>query len=585
MDNKGVASVLREIGDLLDIRGENTFRIRSYRMGADSVEAHSQDVAAMVRRGDDLRAIEGVGEGIAAKIREIVETGDCDYHRKLLSEIPGGLLELLEIPGLGPKGVSLVWTKLGVTSPADLETAIGDGRFRTLPGMKEKKEARILKGLLDLRKKQGRFLLPVADEATVVLSAYLKAHGAERVEAAGSCRRRRETIGDLDLIVVGGDRKALADAFVAHPDVREILGHGEAKSSAVLTSGLQVDMRPFSAADVGAALQYFTGSKAHNVALRERAQRRGLKLNEYGVFRVDDGTRIAGATEEDVYASLGLAFVPPELREDRGEIGQAEAGPLPRLVETRDLQGDLHSHTTESDGRDSLESMVEAARKAGLRYLAVTDHSRAIPSPTQGTGMDERRCLAHIARIRDHQRRLDGFTLLAGIEVDILPDGKLDMDEEVLAQLDLVVGSLHSRLNMEAAEMTDRVLRALDHPRLHVWGHPLARLILKRDPVSLDVERVLEMAARRGVALEVNGQPDRLDLPDTWIRAARLCGARFVISSDSHSVQQFGNLRYGAGQARRGGLTPSEVLNTKSAPELVASLRQPRAIDPPAAAP
>ncbi len=585
MDNKRVAGVLREIGDLLDIKGENSFRIRSYRMGADSVEAHSQDVAGMVRRGENLRTIEGVGEGIAAKIREIVETGDCDYHRKLLDEVPGGLLDLLEIPGLGPKGVNLVWTKLGVASPADLETAIGDGRFRTLPGMKEKKEARILKGLQGLRQKQGRFLLPVADEATALFSAYLRKHGAERVEAAGSCRRRRETIGDLDLIVVGGDPKALAEAFVAHPDVKEVLGHGEAKSSAVLASGLQVDMRPFSSANLGAALQYFTGSKAHNVALRERAQRRGLKLNEYGVFRTEDGSKIAGTTEEEVYGSLGLAFIPPELREDRGEITQAEEGPLPRLVETGDIQGDLHSHTTESDGRDSLEAMVQAAQRAGLRYLAVTDHSRAIPSPTHGTGMDEKRCLAHSARIRDFDRRLEGFTLLAGIEVDILPDGRLDMDEEVLAQLDLVVGSLHSRLNMEAAEMTERVLRALDNPRLHVWGHPLARLILKREPVALDVERVLEAAMQRGVALEINGQPDRLDLPDTWIRAARQMGARFVISSDSHSVQQFGNLRYGAGQARRGGLTPAEVLNTRSAHDLVTSLRRPREIDPSAAAP
>jgi len=585
VDNKGLARVLREIGDLLDIKGENSFRIRSYRMGADSVEAHSQDVAALVGRGEDLRTIEGVGEGIAAKIREIVETGDCDYHRKLLDEVPGGLLLLLEIPGLGPKGVNLVWTKLGVASPLDLEAAIADGRFRTLPGMKEKKEARIRKGLQELRQKQGRFLLPVADEATAVLSAYLRRHGAHRIEAAGSSRRRRETIGDLDLIVVGDDPKALADAFVTHPEVKEVLGHGEAKSSAVFASGLQVDLRPFSLEDLGAALQYFTGSKAHNVALRERAQRRGFKLNEYGVFRIEDGVKVAGATEEEVYGSLGLAFIPPELREDRGEIDEAERGPLPRLVETADLQGDLHSHTTESDGRDSLEAMVEAARKAGLRYLAVTDHSRAIPSPTHGTGMDEKRCLAHLARIRRLQARLDDFTLLAGIEVDILPDGRLDMDDEVLAQLDLVVGSLHSRLTMEAAEMTDRVLRALDNPRLHVWGHPMARLILKRDPVSIDVERVLRRAAERGVAFEVNGQPDRLDLADTWIRAARPMGARFVISSDSHTVQQFGNLRYGTGQARRGGLTPPEVLNTKSAEELLASLRRPRPIDPSPAAP
>jgi DNA polymerase (family X) len=573
-DNRSVAAVLREIADILDIKGENAFRIRSYRMGADSIEAHGQDVAAMVARGEDLRSIDGVGEGLAAKLREIVETGDCDYHRKLLEEVPAGLLELLQLPGLGPKGVSLVWRKLGVASPADLESAIEDGRFRTLPGMKEKKEARIRKGLEERLQRQGRFLLPVADEAAVRLTALLLERGAERVEAAGSCRRRRETVGDLDLIVVGGDRKALTESLASHGDVREVLGHGEAKTSVVLASGLQIDLRPFEVESLGAALQYFTGSKAHNVSLRERALKRGLKLNEYGVFRAD-GTRVAGATEDEVYGALGLALVPPELREDRGEIQAAEAGSLPHLVQVSDLRGDLHSHTTESDGRDSLEAMVAAARDRGLAYLAVTDHSRAIPSPTHGTGMDERRCLAHVARIRELQKRLDGFTVLAGIEVDILPDGRLDMAGDVLAQLDVVVASIHSRFTMEAAEMTERVLRAFENPYLHVWGHPLARLVLKRDPVSLDLETILAAAARMGVALEINGQPDRLDLPDPWIRAAREKGARFVVSSDSHATGQFGHLRYGIGQARRGWLTARDVLNTLDVSALRSALRQP----------
>jgi DNA polymerase (family X) len=573
-DNRRVAAVLREIADLLDIKGENAFRIRSYRMGADSIEAHGQDVAGMVARGEDPRSIDGVGEGLAAKLREIVETGDCDYHRKLLEEVPAGLLELLHLPGLGPKGVSLVWRQLGVASAADLEVAIEDGRFRTLPGMKEKKEARIRKGLEERLQRQGRFLLPVADEAAARLTALLLERGAERVDPAGSCRRRRETVGDLDLIVVGGDRKALTESLASLADVREVLGHGEAKTSVVLASGLQIDMRPFEAESLGAALQYFTGSKAHNVALRERALKRGLKLNEYGVFRAD-GTRVAGATEDEVYGALGLALVPPELREDRGEIQAAEAGALPDLIQVSDLRGDLHSHTTESDGRDSLEAMVAAARDQGLAYLAVTDHSRAIPSPTHGTGMDERRCLAHVARIRSLQKRLDSFTVLAGIEVDILPDGRLDMAEDVLAQLDVVVASIHSRFTMEAAEMTDRVLRAFESPHLHVWGHPLARLVLKRDPVALDLETILAAAARLGVALEVNGQPDRLDLPDPWIRAAREKGARFVVSSDSHATGQFAHLRYGIGQARRGWLTARDVLNTLDVSALRSALRQP----------
>jgi DNA polymerase (family 10) len=309
------------------------------------------------------------------------------------------------------------------------------------------------------------------------------------------------------------------------------------------------------------------------VALRERAVRRGLKLNEYGVFRAEGGERLAGDSEEGVYAALGLPFIPPEMREDRGEIAAAEAGRLPAPVAVEDLRGDLHSHTTESDGRDSLEAMAEAARAAGLAYLAVTDHSRAIPSPARGTGMDEKRCLAHLRRIRELGRKLGAFALLAGIEVDILPDGRLDMDDEVLAQLDVVVASLHSRLNMEAAEMTDRVLRAFENPHVHVWGHPLARLILAREPVALDVERVLAAAVRRGIVLEINGQPDRLDLPDSWIRAARDMGARFAISSDAHSVRQLGNLRYGIGQARRGWLALGDVVNALDAAGLRAALR------------
>jgi DNA polymerase (family 10) len=577
VDNRQIAALLHEIADLLDIKGENPFRVRSYRVAAESVENNGQGVAEMVGKGEDLKDLPGVGAGIASKIREIIDSGDCAYHKELLLEVPAGLLELLKIPGLGPKGVSLVWRKLGVASAADLEAAIADGRFRTLPGMKEKKEARILKGLEERRGAEKRFTLAVAAAGFASLGDYLKERGAKRVEAVGSFRRRRESIGDLDLIVLGADKKALSDAFVAHPDVREVLGHGAAKSSVVLSSGLQVDLRPFEEHSLGAALQYFTGSKAHNVALRERAVRKALKLNEYGVFRVDTGEKIAGATEEDVYAALGLGFIPPEMREDRGEIEAAAAGPLPALLELTDLRGDLHAHTTESDGRDSLEDMVGAARKLGLEYLALTEHSRAIPSPTRGTGMDEARALEHIKRLREYQKSLDDFRLLAGVEVDILPDGRLDMDDEVLQQLDVVVASLHSRLNMERAEMTERMLRAFENPHLQIWGHPLARVIQRRDPVSLDLDRLLEEAGRRGIALEINSQPDRLDLPDHLIRGAREKGVRFVVSSDSHSVLQLENLVWGVGQARRGWLGPADVLNTRDVSGLLSALRRARA--------
>ena len=574
MDNHSLARVLHEIADILEIKGESVFRIRSYRLAGESLQTLTRDVAEMIRSGEDLKELPGVGAAIAAKLQELVATGRCGYHQELLSEVPAGLLELLRLPGLGPKGVSLLWRTLGVTSAEDLERAIADGRFRTLPGMKEKKEAKIRRGLEDRRRAQRRFLLPEAEAVVARLSRYLEGKGATRVEAVGSFRRRRESIGDLDLVVLG-DARVLSEAFVAHPDVKEVLVHGEAKSSVVLASGLQVDLRPFAAESLGAALQYFTGSRDHNVKLRERAVRRGLKLNEYGVFRVDTGERLAGATEEDVYGALGLACIPPELREDRGEIAAAEAGTLPRLLEASEVQGDLHAHTQESDGRDTLESMVESARGRGLRYLAITDHSRAIPSPKRGLGMDEARCLEHLARIRALQRRVSGLRLLAGIEVDILPDGRLDMADEVLAQLDVVVGSLHSRLDMEREEMTARVLRAFESPHLDVWGHPLARLIGKREPVAVDLDRAVAAAVRLGVALEINAQPDRLDLPDAFVHSACRRGARFVVSTDSHGVQELQNLRYGVDQARRGWLRAEDVLNTRDAEGFLAGLRSP----------
>jgi DNA polymerase (family 10) len=574
VDNHSLARVLHEIADVLEIKGENLFRVRSYRLAGESIQTLTRDVAEMVRRGEKLQEVPGVGAGIAARLQELVATGRCAYHEELLTEVPAGLLELLRLPGLGPKGVSLVWRKLGVTSADDLEKAIADGRFRSLPGMKEKKEAKIRKGLEDRRHTQRRFLLPEAEAVVARLSRYLEGHGAARVEAVGSFRRRRESVGDLDLIVLG-DARALSEAFVAHPDVKEVLGHGEAKSSVVLASGLQVDLRPFAPESLGAALQYVTGSRDHNVRLRERAVRRGLKLNEYGVFRADTGERLAGATEEEVYAALGLAFIPPELREDRGEIAAAEAGTLPRLLEAAEIRGDLHAHTQESDGRETLEAMVEAARRRGLRYLAITDHSRAIPSPKRGLGMDEARCLEHLARIRALQQTVGDLRILAGIEVDILPDGRLDMADEVLARLDVVVGSLHSRLNMEREEMTARVVRAFENPNLDVWGHPLARLIGKRDPVSVDLDRAIEAAARHGVALEINCQPDRLDLPDALVPSTRQRGVRFVVSTDSHAVHEFDNLRYGVDQARRGWLRAEDVLNTRDTPDFLAALRTP----------
>jgi DNA polymerase (family X) len=573
MDNLSIARVLHEIADILEIKGENTFRIRSYRMGAESVQALPHDLAGMVGRGEKLTTLQGVGSGIAGKIEELVKSGVCTYHQELLEEVPATLLELLKLPGLGPRGVSLIWTRLGVRSAEDLEAAITDGRFRTIPGMKEKKEARIIQSLKERKATAARFLKPEADATVARFTKYLQEHGALRVEAVGSYRRRRETVGDLDLIVLG-DGPALSAAFVAHPEVREVLVHGQAKTSVRLLSGLQVDLRPFTSESLGAALQYFTGSKDHNVRLRERAVRQGLKLNEYGVFRVETGDKIAGETEEDVYRALGLAYIPPELREDRGEIKAAEHHALPRLIEATDLRGDLHAHTDESDGRDSLDAMAEAARARGLSYLALTEHSRAIPSAKHGTGMDETRALAHIARVRATEGRWPGFRLLAGIEVDILPDGRLDMADEVLAQLDVVVASLHSRLEMDREAMTERMLRAVENPHFKIWGHPLARRLLKREPVKIDLEAVMKAAAARGIALEVNSQPERLDLPDHLIPKGRELGLRFVLSTDSHSTKALETVRWGLDVARRGWLTADDVLNTRPVDDFLGALRR-----------
>ena len=574
MDNRTIARCLHEIADILEIKGENSFRIRSYRVAAETIEAAGEDLASRIRRSESIKHLPGIGTSMEQKVQELVGSGSCAYHRELLAEVPEGLLELLKLPGLGPRGVNLVWTKLGVKSIADLEAAIRDGRFKTLPGMKEKKEARILKGIEERRQTQTRFLLPVVADAATKLKQLLLDTGAARVEVAGSFRRQRESIGDLDLIAVGGDPEALARAFTTHADVKEILVGGGAKCSVVLTSGLQVDLRFSTAEQLGAALQYFTGSKTHNVALRERAVKRGLKLNEYGLFEVEGGASRAGVREEDIYEALGLAWVPPELREGRGEIEAAEARTLPRLVERGDVKGDLHVHTQESDGRDTLDDMIAAAQKRGLEYIAITDHSRAIPSPKRGTGMDEARCLEHIARIRAAQARFPDIRLLAGIEVCILPDGRLDMADEVLAQLDVVVGSLHSRFEMERDAMTSRVLRAFENPHLDIWGHPLGRLLGRRDPVAIDLDRVVEAAVRHRVVCEINCQPDRLDLPEHLLSSARDRGLRFVVSTDSHAVHEFQNLAYGVTQARRGGLGPADVLNTRDADGFLSGLRR-----------
>jgi DNA polymerase (family 10) len=568
LDNAGIAGILGEIADLLEIKGDNPFKIRAYRNGADIVSNHPHDLATLDAAG--LREIPGIGKDLATRIREIVETGDAAFHQELLAEFPPTILDLLRLQGVGPKTVATLYKELGVQTLDDLERAATDGRIRALKGMGPKKEALILKAIAERKQHGGRHLLPHTYDAAAAVVAYLLSHApSAQVEAVGSLRRGCETCGDIDILVSGADGSVM-DRFVEYPLVERVLGQGDTKSSVLLKSGLQADLRLVSPDSRGAAMQYFTGSKAHNIVLRDRAVSRGFKLNEYGLFTTADDARVAGVTEEEIYEALGLAWVPPELREDRGEIAAAERRELPRLIEHRDLRGDLHMHTTESDGRASIIEMAIAAREAGLEYIAITDHSQSL---AMANGLDEKRALAHAARIRAEDGQ-HGVRLLAGVECDILSDGRLDLADDCLAALDIVIVSVHSAFGQERQQMTDRLLRALENPHVDVVGHPTGRLILKRAPYAVDIEAVIGAAARHGTALEINSQIDRLDLNDAQARLARDRGVSIVISSDAHAPQALASTRWGVMQARRAWLTANDVLNTRPFDDFRSHLRR-----------
>jgi DNA polymerase (family X) len=569
MDNLAIARVLAEIGDLLEIKGENPFKIRAYRNAAETVAHETRRVAGLTP-GERLE-LQGVGKDLAAKIGELADTGTIRYHQDLLQEFPPTVLDLLHLQGVGPKTVARLYGELGIRTLEELEQAARDGRIRAMKGMGAKKEALILKALEEQRRFVGRRLMAEAYDTAAGLIAALRAHAPEaEISMVGSLRRGCETCGDLDILAAGAP-PSLMDAFTNYTLVERILAHGDTKSSVRLWGGFQADLRLVPRESLGAALQYFTGSKAHNIVLRDRAIQRGLKLNEYGLYKIDDNTRVAGEDEEGLYAALGLATVPPELRENRGEIEAAERDALPdRLVQLADLQGDLHCHTTATDGRDDIETMARAAQAAGLRYLAITDHSRAL---AMASGLDEARALEHARAIREVNARLDGFTLLAGIECDIRADGTMDLADDCLAQLDIVIASVHSAFTQDAGQMTERLLRAIACPWVDVLGHPLGRLILKRELHKADMTRVIDAAASAGVALEINAQVDRLDLDDLHARRARDAGARIVISSDAHSTGGLGALRWGITVARRAWLTPDDVLNTRSVEDFRSALR------------
>lgn len=570
--NADIAAIFEEIADLLEIEGANPFRIRAYRNATRVIGELGRDVRSMVEAGEELKSLPGIGEDLASKIKEIVTTGKCGQLEKLRAKMPPAITELLHIPGLGPKRVKALYHELDVQTLEQLYRAARDGRIRSLPGFGEKTELNILQAVQDRVSQARRFKLATAAQYADSLVAYLsRVPGVEKVVVAGSFRRMRETVGDLDILITAAPDSDVMQRFVHYDEVADVLSSGGTRSSVILRCGLQVDVRVVAEASFGAALCYFTGSKAHNIVLRRLAQERGLKLNEYGVFRGEE--RIAGDDEASVFASVGLPWIPPELREDRGEIGAAGARRLPKLVELADLKGDLHVHTKATDGHDTLREMAQAAKKLGFEYIAITEHSRRL---TVAHGLDPQRLLSQCDEIDRLNAQMPGVVILKGIEVDILEDGTLDLPDSALCQLDLVVGAVHSKFDLPRAKQTERILRAMDNRYFTLLAHPTGRMIEQREPYDVDMLRIIRHARGRGCALELNAHPERLDLLDSYCLMAKQEGVLVAINSDAHSVHDFQNLRFGVGQARRGWLEAGDVLNTLSLAALRPLLRPAR---------
>jgi len=569
MTNQDVYQIFQRIADLLEILDENPFKVRSYRRSAEVIRGLPEELAQIQARGE-LRQVPGVGSSLAQKIEELLTTGQLAYYEELKSQVPPGLVEMLAIPDVGPKTVALLHEQLGIETIDELEQAAREQRIRALKGMGAKTEENILRGIDLYRRRTGRTLYGDAYPLGQALVAALEPLPAvQRLSLAGSLRRGRETIGDLDLLVATEDPQAVMDTFVALPQVKEVLAAGETKASVLLENDLQADLRAVAPASFGAALQYFTGSQAHNIALRDIAHAAGLKINEYGVFRSDTNERVAGETEESVYAAVGLPWIPPPLREDHGEIQAAREGRLPRMIQRGDLKGDLHAHTNWSDGSATLEAMAEAARARGYQYLLISDHSRAL---AMAHGLDEARLREQMAEIDALNEQWDGFRLLKGIEVDILSDGSLDLDVGLLAELDLVVASIHGGFRQSREQITRRMVAAMESGVVSIISHPTGRLLNRREGYEVDLETVFEAAARTGTALEINSLPDRLDLNDIAARAARGRGVPLVISTDAHRPDHLDYIEYGLCVAQRGWLEAADVVNTRPVEEVLARL-------------
>ena len=578
LDNKAAARFLTETADLMEIDNQDSFRVRSYRRAAEAIDSLPQPLAEMVEDDKKLLEIPGIGKSMAAHLQEIFRTGRLGLHSDLLKKYGPSILELLKIQGLGPKSIALLWSAHRIHDVEGVEKLARAGKLRELPRMGERQEQKILKAIEDYRRISGRFLIDVAEEAGEKLAAYLGAiSGVEKVTPAGSLRRGRETIGDLDMLVTGKacagakPREAILSKIVAYPQLQELIARGENKVSFRLRDGMQVDVRLLPPDSFGAAMLYFTGSKSHNILLRQRALKMGYTLNEYDLARLKDEKRVAGKTEEEIYAKLGLDYIPPELREAHGEIEAAEEHKLPRLVDLKDIRGDVHMHTVATDGKCSIEEMAEAARARGYQYIAITDHSKNL---AMANGLDDKRALEHVQRIRSADKKSDGLRLFAGIEVDILADGSLDLSDPVLEEMDVVVASVHSHFNQEPAQMTERLLRALANPNTAILGHPTGRLLLRRDAYKFDLEAVFQAAAQEQVAMELNAFPDRLDLNDIHLRLAKQHGVKIVINTDSHHTTHLEKIRYGILQARRAWLTKGDILNTLPAEKFLQALKR-----------
>jgi DNA polymerase (family 10) len=566
VDNKAIANVFYETADLMEINGDDSFRIRSYRRAAEVIEGLPQQVSGLIDEPKKLLEIPGIGKGMAANIQELCRSGKLGPHQQLLVKYRPSMLELLKIQGLGPKTIALLWSAFQVSDLASVEKLAREGKLRELPRLSEKSEQKILKAIEDYRRISGRFLLDEADRTAQKLTEHLRhIKGIEKITPAGSLRRGRETVGDLDVLITGPccvddeQRAGLIEELLRFPGIVEVLAKGDNKVSFKLRSGMQVDVRTLPPESYGAAMQYFTGSKNHNVSLRQRALKMGFTLSEYGLFRLDNNKRVAGATEDEIYGKLKLDCIPPELRENCGEIEAAEKHELPHLISVQDLRGEVHMHTVETDGKCTIDEMAAAAKERGYKYIAITDHSKNLAF---ANGLDDKRAVQHIARIHAANEQTDGITIMAGIEVDILADGELDLSDSVLEQMDVVVASVHSAFNQEAQQMTDRLLRALSNKNVSILGHPTGRLLLRRDAYPFDMDAVLKTALKNKVAMELNAYPDRLDLNDVHLRMARERGVKIVINTDAHHTSHFEKIKYGILQARRAWLTPKDVLNT-----------------------